>query len=116
MKKTVFILLVLISENVLAIVDSIPVESTLTDVTVFFNGAQITRKITHQLSEGNHLIIVDKLPLDINPNSIQVSQLKNCEILSVKHRLTSEVGSKKNQNQLDLEDEIDALELRIREI
>ena len=67
MKKLIVILLTLISVNAFtSTIDTIQVKSEITDVTVFFTGAQISRHIDLSVSKGGYLILVDKLPFEIN--------------------------------------------------
>ena len=116
MKKLIIILTVLISKNALSSVDTIQTKSNITDVTVFFSGAQVTRHAEIKATKGKHLVIVDKLPNEINPQSIQVNGIDNCKILSVKHRLIYPTENKKDKDELDLENKIDLQELKIKEI
>ena len=117
MKNLLLILLSLITLNVFcSSIDTIQVESKITDVTVFFSGAQITRNIDVKLFKGKHLIVIDKLPKNINPQSIQVNGIENCKILSVMHQIKSQNQSKKNYEELDIEKKIESLELQSKEV
>lgn len=66
--------------------DTLRPKTRVSQATVFFNGAQVTRAIDLKLSPGGHLILLESLPQEINAQSIQVSSVSNCKILSVKHR------------------------------
>jgi len=117
MKNLLIILLSLITLNVFcSSIDTIQVESKITDVTVFFSGAQITRNIDVKLTKGKHLIVIDKLPKNINPQSIQVNGIENCKILSVMHQIKSQNQSKKKCEELDIEKKIESLELQGKEL
>lgn len=83
--KNIFLLLSIFSLNIVqASIDTLKPESRITDVTVFFNGAQITRVSSLSLDKGMYLIVIDKLPLEINPQSIQLAEVQSAKILSVK--------------------------------
>ncbi len=117
MKNLLIILLSLITLNVFcSSIDTIQVESKITDVTVFFSGAQITRNIDVKLTKGKHLIVIDKLPKNINPQSIQVNGIANCKILSVMHQIKSQNQNKRNCEELDIEKKIESLELQGKEL
>jgi hypothetical protein len=117
MKNLLIILLSFITANVFCnSIDTIQVESKITDVTVFFSGAQITRNIDLKLAKGKHLIVIDKLPKNINPQSIQVDGIENCKILSVMHQIKSQNQGKKNFEELEIEKKIESLELQRKEI
>ncbi len=117
MKNSLIILLSLITLNVFCnSIDTIQVESKITDVTVFFSGAQITRNIDLKLTKGKHLIVVDKLPVNINPQSIQVNGIENCKILSVNHQINSQNRNEEDSTEIDIKSKIESLELKAKEI
>ncbi len=117
MKKLIIISTFLISGNAFCSnIDTIQAESKITDVTIFFSGAQVTRHSDLKLSKGKHLIMVDKLPKEINAQSIQVNGVNNCKILSVKHQLNYQNENKKGNDQSVIEDKIKEQELKIKEI
>ncbi|PLX04932.1 MAG: hypothetical protein C0594_08495 [Marinilabiliales bacterium] len=64
--------------------DTIKASSKIKDVTVFFDGAQITRKVQAHLIKGKCVIEISGLPKYMKHESIQVGKLKNGTILSVK--------------------------------
>ena len=97
-------------------IDTLLTKSKITNVTVFFSGAQITRNANIKLSKGKHLLLIDKLPQEINSQSIQVEKISNCKILSVKYELKFQNGAKKNADILAIETKIKNLELKIKEI
>ena len=117
MRNLFFILLSLIAGSVFGTsVDTIEVKSKISDVTVFFNGAQISRQIDLKTAKGKHLIIVDKLPQEINPQSIQVEGIENCKILSVKHQADYHNVSKKSNEEKLIEEKIESQEQKIKSI
>lgn len=115
MKKLIIIMTFLISKNAFSI-DTLNVKSKITDVTVFFSGAQITRSTELKINAGKHIIKIDNLPQELNPQSIQVAKISNCKILSVKHLLNYKNENKKTSEELVLESKIDAEEFKIKAV
>jgi len=62
-------------------------DSEIKEVTLFFDGAQITRKATIDLKKGDNKITFTGLTQLVNPKSIQVKGNKNFTLLSVNHKL-----------------------------
>ena len=87
MKNLTFIISIILYLNSLAQIDTIQLKTKISDVTVFFNGAEITRTKTVNLKAGKQILVIDQLPHDLYPQSIQTKGLKNATILSVKHEL-----------------------------
>ncbi len=88
MRNLLLILVLLLTSNIYANkVDTVKTKSKITDVTVFLDGAQITREVNISIPKGKHLLLIDNLPAEVNAESIQVSAIKNCETHSVKHSL-----------------------------
>ncbi len=85
MKTKVLLLSIVIGSTLQAKIDTLFAESEITDVTVFFNGAQVTRTIDVDMEQGKHYIYLKNLPLEINGSSVQVKSADGCKILSVKH-------------------------------
>ena len=116
MKKIIFILALLVTTNAYCTLDTINAKSKITNVTVFFNGAQITRNADVKLTKGKHIIKINNLPREINPQSIQVERITNCKILSVKHQYGNNNENKKSTEQLEIQKKIDEQEFRIKDI
>jgi len=115
--RFVTLLLILLSTQVLySQIDSVKVKSKVTDVTVFFSGAQVTRKAEVKLNKGKYLLILESLPKEINPNSIQVNNINNCKILAVKHNTGSTNETQKSKEELSLENKISLNEYKIKQI
>lgn len=96
MKKVLLFLSLLIASNTFSIgVDTLKIKSNIKKVTLFFNGAQTTREATINLPKGKHLIVVEKLPSELNPQSIQIEGNQQGKILSVKHSLVYPDGKNK---------------------
>lgn len=95
--------------------DTLRPKSRVSQVTVFFNGAQVTRSIELKLSQGSHFVLIESLPQEINANSIQVSSVNNCKILSVKHHVEqSNVFAPINEKEINTK--IKTQELKIKAI
>ena len=117
MKNRIIILIIFfICQDAFCIVDTIQSQSKITDVTVFFSGAQITRKTSLNISNGKHILLIDKLPQEINPQSIQVMGIEKCKILSVKHRVDYQNTSKKGKEEKEIELALENLKLKIKEL
>lgn len=63
------------------------VKSTITDVTVYTQGAQVTRKATYSIKPGITEIILDGICPTIDPKSLQVKGTGNLIILDSKYSL-----------------------------
>ena len=95
-------------------IDTLELKSEIKDVTVFFDGAQITRVGSKQLSKGKYMLMVDRLPAELNPQSIQVKNDKGFKILSVKHALS--YPKSKSEVKEEYEEKIEREEMRMKEI
>ena len=84
MKKNILLLsaLILISP----VLRATTVSSEITGVRVYTNGAEISRKAQAQIPAGANEIVISGLPVDIDPQSIQMRGQGNFTILSVSHR------------------------------
>ncbi|XCF04843.1 mucoidy inhibitor MuiA family protein [Tamlana crocina] len=80
-----FILLFLLSHTISFSSNTKPIPSTVKDVTVFVNGAEITRTANITLPIGTTQFTFGKLSPYIQENSIQVSGLKNASIISINY-------------------------------
>lgn len=63
-----------------------PVESKITEVTVFLNKAQVTREVKTRLEAGKTNLIVTGLTAQLDPQSIQVTGKGNFVILGISHQ------------------------------
>ena len=118
MKKLFIILASLISINVFSNnnIDTLKVKSKITNVTVFYNGAQITRNVEIKAKKGKHIVIIDSLTNEVNPQSIQVNGIEKCVILSVKHQLIYPNENRKTKEERSIEDKIEQEKNKIKEI
>ncbi|MCB0447915.1 MAG: DUF4140 domain-containing protein, partial [Gelidibacter sp.] len=74
-----------------------PTPTTISDVTVYLSGAQVTRTATIKLPVGTTEFTFDKLSPYIQEASIQVSGLKSASILSINFGIN--YLSKQNQTE-----------------
>ena len=63
-----------------------PVESKITNVTVFLSKAQVTRDATSRIEAGKTNLIVTGLTSQLDPQSIQVTGKGNFVILGISHQ------------------------------
>lgn len=86
--KTLYIsfALFLFGTVALAQVKETPTETKISDVTIFFQGAQVKRTAQLQLNQGTNLIRIEKLAYSLDPNSIQVEGSPKYTIVSVNHK------------------------------
>ncbi len=119
MKKSIIVLaLIFIAINLYSI-DTLRLKSNITDVTVFLDGAQVTRHASMHIAKGKHIVLLEKLPMEINPQSIQLNNHDKGKILSVKHDIVyPEYNSKikkKYEDKIEIkENQIEELMNRIR--
>tara|TARA_B110000459_G_C16535364_1_gene459219 strand:+ start:548 stop:853 length:306 start_codon:yes stop_codon:yes gene_type:complete len=97
MNNLTLLLSFLFSLNTLLAIDTLKVSSEIKDVTVFFQGAQVTRNTSLKLPKGKKIIIFNELPFSLDDKSIQVKSSENCKILSVKHELVYPSTRKSNE-------------------
>lgn len=116
MKKLHFLLALLVIQFSAFGIDTLKVQSKISDVTVFFSGAQVTRFIDLDASNGKHLVIADQLPGELYTQSIQVDGIDFCKILSVKHQVVYPTDARKGKEEAALLDEIEVQEFKIKEI
>ena len=75
-----------ISHGAFASFDMVKTDSKITDVTVFFNGAQISRTAEAVLTKGKQIVVFENLPVDIDAESIRMSGCDDCLIQSINHK------------------------------
>jgi len=90
-----------------------PVKSTIKEVTVFLNGAEINRSGNTTLTAGTTYLLFEGLSPNIDKNSIQVKGKGNFIILSVVHRINYLREQEKPKDIIALEDTLESLKLRI---
>lgn len=115
MKTGILILTLLLSVNLYCIeIDTLKLTSEIKDVTVFFDGAQITREAKTTVLKGKHLFVLENLPVEINPQSIQIDNNQKGEIQSVKHELV--YPTEKSKTMQEYEKKIKLQKIKLQEI
>ncbi len=85
----------------------------ITNVTVFLQGAQITRTGEIRISEGESMLSLEGLSPFIDEKSVQVKAEGDFTILSVKHQLDYLNKREKDEKTKELQEEIEDLDSRI---
>ena len=85
MKRILFVLISLISLTTLAKDNEIKLSSSIQEVTVFQQGAQITRVSRANIPVGTHALIFEGLYTGIDPNQLKVTGDGAFTILSMNH-------------------------------
>ncbi len=116
MKKYSILFMLSVSACTYAATDTLDVTTKITDVTVFFNGAQVTRTVKMNFQKKKYFLRLEDLPADINPQSIQVKRIENCKILSVKHQLNYRNEKKDDKARSSFEATVKSEELKIKDI
>jgi hypothetical protein len=115
MKIKLLILTLLFTVNLYSNeIDTLKLTSEIKDVTVFFDGAQITREVKITVLKGKHLFVLENLPAEINPQSIQIDNNQKGEILSVKHELV--YPTEKSKTVSEYEEKIKLQKIKLQEI
>jgi uncharacterized protein (TIGR02231 family) len=104
MKHLLFIACLFISIQTLRADDGQKVTSKVEKVTVFLNGAQVTRTATASVVPGTTTLVFDNLSPNLDPASMQVRATGDFTILSVKHELNylSDILKTKKAEELQL--------------
>lgn len=109
MKRIALILLLLSSQLMAQNFKEKAVKSNISEVTVFLQGAQVTRTAKAEISPGNYLLRVESLSPHIDEKSIQVKAIGSFTILSVNHKLN-------HLNSLKKDKKVDSLNLLIKKL
>lgn len=109
-------MLVLISTSAFAQnFKEVPLSTSIKNVTVFLQGAQISREGTVQIPAGNSMLVLDGLSPHINDKSVQVSGDGDFTILSVNHKHNFLNERQKNEKIDSIQTLISSLELQLSE-
>lgn len=111
----IFSLISLASLAVLAQEPDHKINSSIKQVTVFLNGAQVTREAKANVGEGLTKLIFDNLSAYIDPNSIQVSA-DNAVIMSVQFKINYLRNQEKTPFIQALEDSLESVNYQLEEI
>jgi hypothetical protein len=96
--------------------DTLRPKTDVKHVTVFFNGAEVERGVNRYVKAGKHIILLDSLPEEIDPQSIQATPEGRLKILSVQHRLSYPIGNNKSQKENEIEASVDGDLLKVEVI
>jgi uncharacterized protein (TIGR02231 family) len=104
MKHLLFIACLFIAAQTLRAEDGQKVASKVEKVTVFLNGAQVTRTATASVVPGTTTLVFENLSPNLDPASMQVRATGDFTILSVKHELNylSDILKTKKAEELQL--------------
>lgn len=121
--KNIIACIVVILTYQLSFATETSTSSSIKNVTVFLNGAQVNREANFNLKKGLNLIAFDSLSPFINSNSIQVSGIGNFIILDTKYRLVQpdynspkKIPEKYTQQQVALQDSIDIVNFDLEDL
>ena len=84
--------------------------TNISSVTVFLNGAQVEREGSVYLAAGNYDLVIEGLPKNIDPSSINVTGKGNVVIMSIESRINYLKAQMKPKNVLMLEDSLELLQ------
>ncbi len=90
-------------------------KTEITDVTVFLQGAQITRQGKIQVPSGNSTLMLEKLSPFMDDKSIQVKAEGDFTVISVKHKLDYLNEREKSARTDSLQNKIEKLNRQIAE-
>ncbi len=96
--------------------DPVAVTSQIKEVTVFLQGAQISRQARINITKGTSTLIFRELPVNIDPRSIQARGEGNFVILSLLHQVNYLAGAQKTAGIQALQDTLKRLENRLAEV
>lgn len=82
------------------------INSEITDVTVFQQGAQVSRRATVQIPAGNSVLLFNRITQNMDPNSIVLGGSGDFTVLSITHRRDFLTDEDKSESMKKLEDEI----------
>ena len=109
MKKIMFICLVFFAGHLFSQESTKTIKSKIKEVTVFFQGAQVTQAGDVSIPQGQSIVMFDNLTQYLNPQSIQVKGEGDFTILSVTHQINYLKSQEKSPEVLRLEDSVTIL-------
>ncbi len=117
--RIIFFLTCLLLNNALIAAET-PIQSKISAVTVYLEGAQITRSSFINLQKGVHVLLLQNLPADLDPQSIQVDGPVGLILQGVSHETdylnkqrVSEQAQQLNAKAEGLQREIEQLQARL---
>lgn len=115
MKALIIPLIFLIATSVASDTDTIKINTQLNEVTVYFSGAEITRRTHLSLNPGIKILVFEQLPAELYPQTISIEPIPHTKITAVKHEQYKSV-SNTNVNEQNLSSEFrDQLESLLKE-
>ncbi len=93
--------------------EPVEVNSQIREVTVFLNGAQVSRQAKVSLSKGMTTLVFKELPVNIDPQSIQARGEGNFIILSLLHQVNYLAGQRTTAQVKLLQDSLKFYEEKI---
>lgn len=114
MKKSLLIVLYLIFGNIYSqeIIEE-KISTSVNEVTVFLEGAQITRKKTIEIKQGKTILKFSNLSPFIDAKSVQVKAKGNITVLAVNHQQNFIEKLDKQQELVDLENKLKQIDDKI---
>lgn len=106
MKKAIISAILILIVSGFSFAQDQNINSQIKEVTVFLQGAQVQRQAQAQIPTGISRLIFTDLPLDINPQSIQIKGSGNFTVLSVNHQVNFLKAQEKSKEVKNLEDSI----------
>lgn len=92
------------------------IDLKITDVTVFMSGAQITHSSDVALKAGENILKLSDLPINLDPNSIQVEGNNGYTIISVRHQVNYSTESTRSPKVQAIKDSLDDFLFKQKEI
>src|SRR5690554_2669319 len=114
MKIILTSILAIATSLVFAQADTTKSSSEIESVTIYFQGAYISRKAKVKLPPGRQTLILTGITGQLNPERIEVKPGKGLNILSVNHRLQKPEDEKLKAKIAKSDKEINSLENRIK--
>jgi hypothetical protein len=115
MKTKLLLLILFVYQIATAKIDTLNIVTKITNVTVFYTGAQVSRSATLKLKKGKYVLLVEKLPMEIDSRSMQIQGINNCRIITVKYHTMLQSGLKKLLEEKNIEAAVEMQEERIKE-
>ncbi|MCC6599713.1 MAG: mucoidy inhibitor MuiA family protein [Crocinitomicaceae bacterium] len=115
MHKIIFSAIVLLGFASVHAQNAKTINSRVTDVTVFLSGAQVTHTADVTLKSGENQVKLTDLPLELDPNSVQVEGNSDFTILSVRHNVNYAVDATRNPRIKALQDSLEDAQFRLQE-
>lgn len=111
MKKILFLItvLTLTAYNEL-IAEEIQTSAKIKKATIYWQSASIEANVNRYVNKGEHILIIDQMPSNIDLNSIQVSSENEFTIVSVESQIASLESLKKSKTFLALKDSLEYYE------